>query len=232
MKSMIQKTTLLIAGLFLFAVSGYAQEHGQHRGGQMGGMHGDRGADMNTIHAMFAANKSIKRSVKNIENGVEAVTESDDPKIAALIKEHTHAMKARLEKKQPIRMWDPLFAALFENADKIRLEVTDTARGVKITETSTDAYVVKLIQSHAVGVTEFVKEGMPSMPRRHELPDQPEKSGTAFMGKGDGITTCPVTGEPIDKSISAKIDGRTVYFCCPGCRDTVVKDPSRYLKME
>ena len=51
-----------------------------------------------------------------------------------------------------------------------------------------------------------------------------------FAGKGDGITTCPVTGEAVDKSVSAKIDGKTVYFCCAGCVAKVKVNPSKYLK--
>lgn len=123
-----------------------------------------------------------------------------------------------------------MFAALFEHADKIKLEITNTAKGVRIAETSTDPDVVKLIQSHATGVTEFVKEGPPSMPQRHELPDALPKTEKKFLGQGDGVTTCPVTGEAVDKNISAEISGRTVYFCCASCRDTVVKTPELYLK--
>jgi YHS domain-containing protein len=163
------------------------------------------------------------------KNGVEALTESDDPKVKAMIIEHTWAMKERLAKKQPIRQWDPLFAALFEHADKIKLEVKNTAKGVKITETSTDPYVVKLIQSHAQGVSEFVAEGMASMHKRHELPGAKTEENK-FLGKGDGVTTCPVTGEPVNKAFSAEIYGRTVYFCCANCRDTVKKTPELYLK--
>jgi YHS domain-containing protein len=51
-----------------------------------------------------------------------------------------------------------------------------------------------------------------------------------FLGKGDGITTCPVTGEPINKEVSAVIDGRTIYACCAGCLDAVKKNPELYLK--
>ncbi len=227
----IAVSALLLA---VFGITALAQDHSQHQGqgkGQMGGMGGNQPQDMQTIHALFEQHKSITRKVKNIENGVETVTESDDPKVKALIVEHSWAMKARLKNHQPIRQWDPLFAALFEHADKIKLEITNTAKGVKITETSADPYVVKLIQSHAASISEHVKEGPPSMPKRHELPgSEPPKTEIKFLGKGDGVTTCPVTGEPVDKNISAEINGRTVYFCCANCRDTVVKNPEFYLK--
>ncbi len=51
-----------------------------------------------------------------------------------------------------------------------------------------------------------------------------------FLGKGDGIETCPVTGEPVNKNLKYEVDGRSFYVCCEGCADTVKKDPDLYLK--
>ncbi len=221
--------------LFVIAlgIAADAQDHSQHQGqgkGKMGGMMGEgRQQDMQTIHALFTEHKKITRTIRNIDKGVETRTESDDPKVQAMIKEHVAAMYKRLANKQPIRMWDPLFAELFKHADKIKMELTTTAKGIQVVETSDDPYVVKLIQAHAVGVSEFVKEGMPSMHKEHPLPDakaEPKK----FLGKGDGVTTCPVTGEAVDKNISAEINGKTVYFCCASCREAVKKNPELYLK--
>ncbi len=194
-------------------------------------MMGDEGPtqDMETIHALFADSKKIKRSVKNITGGVETTTESYDPTIKALIVEHAFAMKERLINKQPMRTWDPLFAALFEYADKIDLQIIRTEKGVKVIETSTDPYVTQLIQAHAQGVSEFVKEGMAGMPKRHELPGTKPET-IAFLGKGDGMTTCPVTGESVSKQFSTEIYGRAVYFCCPNCLDAAKKNPELYLK--
>ncbi len=31
-------------------------------------------------------------------------------------------------------------------------------------------------------------------------------------------TTCPYTGEDVDPSVTAQYKGRTVAFCCPGCK--------------
>ncbi len=62
--------------------------------------------------------------------------------------------------------------------------------------------------------------------------DHGAASGTpsGFLGKGDGVTTCPVTGEPISKDVKAQIGGRTVYACCAGCLATISKNPDLYLK--
>ena len=63
---------------------------------------------------------------------------------------------------------------------------------------------------------------------------KPEKTGGGsepkFLGKGDGVTTCPVTGEPISKDVKTEINGKTIYACCAGCIDQIKKNPDLYLK--
>jgi len=36
--------------------------------------------------------------------------------------------------------------------------------------------------------------------------------------------SCPVSGEPIDKTKSVEFEGRKVYFCCDHCMDKYKKD--------
>ncbi len=237
---MLHKKSTLVFCIFVLCcavLSVLAQE--QHQGheksgddkNKMGMMRQGEGhmQDMQMIHALFADHQKISRTIKKIDKGVETITESDDPKVQAMIREHVAAMYKRLTEKQPIRMWDPLFAELFKHAEKIKVEMSNTAKGIKVIETSDDPWVVKLVQAHAEGVSEFVKEGMPSMHKEHPLPDA-KTEVKSFLGKGDGITTCPVTGEPVNQKVSAEINGKTVYFCCESCRDTVIKNPALYLK--
>lgn len=149
---------------------------GRMGGGMMGDMPGMM-ADMRPIHALLDQHQKITRSVTNLDNGVEAVTESDDPQVARLITEHAWAMHERLKHKKPIRLGDPLFAAIFDHADEITLEITDTPKGVRIRETSDAPYVIKLIQSHGAAVSGFVKEGSAAMHRQHPVPkreDEPD----------------------------------------------------------
>ena len=188
--------------------------------------------DMVKIHALLGDSTKVKRTTKNIANGIRSLTESDDPKLAKLIKEHVASMQERLKDGKPIRDWDPLFAAVFEHHDKVKLVITNTKKGVSVTETSPDPQVVVLIQAHAKAVNGFVKDGMAGMHRMHAVPTEAGPATAKVLGKGDGIKTCPVTGEPIVKSVSAVIERRTVYFCCPGCIDTVRKNPAAYLKPE
>lgn len=102
---------------------------------------------------------AIRREVRHLENGVEAVTESDDPAIAELIRDHALAMKHRMSVGARVRVWDPVFLELFEHADKIQLRVTTTDKGVSIVETSDDPHTVMLLRSHAAGLSDFVREG-------------------------------------------------------------------------
>jgi YHS domain-containing protein len=196
------------------------------------GMAHGNGPDMQTIHQLFAHSDQIRRSVRKLPDGVEAVTESSDPKVRAMLREHVHAMQARLHKRELIRAWDPLFAELFKHADQIKLEIADTEQGVKIRETSADAETVRLLHAHADAVSGFVKEGMSGMAKRHEVPGRQDAGTSAkprFLGKGDGVRTCPVTGEPVDKKFKAVFEGRTVYFCCASCIPVVKKQPALYL---
>lgn len=43
-------------------------------------------------------------------------------------------------------------------------------------------------------------------------------------------TDCPIMGGEINPAVSAKIDGRTVYFCCPACEKGFLKDKAANFK--
>jgi len=116
--------------------------------------------------------QQITRTVKELPNGVQTVTESEVPAVADKIKEHVEWMQYRIEKTHPIRMRDPLFAELFQHTDKIQMVHEDTEKGVKVTETSDDPYVVKLIQAHAKTVSAFVERGFAEAVKNHAVPGQ------------------------------------------------------------
>jgi YHS domain-containing protein len=40
--------------------------------------------------------------------------------------------------------------------------------------------------------------------------------------------TCPLSGQPINKRVFTKHDGRTVHFCCNGCKTQFEQDPDKY----
>ena len=43
-------------------------------------------------------------------------------------------------------------------------------------------------------------------------------------------TTCPVTGNPIDKKFFTYYKGRGIYFCCADCIEKFNAEPDKYLK--
>ncbi|MHC5119654.1 MAG: efflux RND transporter periplasmic adaptor subunit, partial [Planctomycetota bacterium] len=55
---------------------------------------------------------------------------------------------------------------------------------------------------------------------------EPEKTVPAVSGEQ---TLCPVMGNPINKEVFVEYKGKKVYFCCPGCDDTFLKEPEKYL---
>ena len=136
-------------------------------GGPGMGPGGGHGADMMGIHALFANRDQIHRTVTQIPGGVRTTTEADDPAVVAQLREHVQSMYARLKEGRPINARDPLFAALFEKADKINFRTENTAKGITVTEISDDPEVVGLIRRHAEVVNQFVANGMPEMMRSH-----------------------------------------------------------------
>ncbi len=145
---------------------------GQHGRGP-GGRHGqdERHAEDHEVFEFLLKNhKQIKRTVKELPNGVETLTESDTPDVAAKIREHVTWMEYRIKEAKPIRMRDPLFAELFRHTEKIHMVHEGTDKGVKVTETSDDPHVARLIQSHAKVVTGFVERGFAEAMKNHPVP--------------------------------------------------------------
>ena len=144
---------------------GCCGQQGQGSAQATGGGQGQRGqggnmrSDMMLIHSLLDSHNRIRRTVKEIAGGIESLTESDDPSLVPLIQPHVAAMERRLKESRPIHQMDPLFRAIFENASRIEMKIENTAKGVRVTETSGDAKVVDLIRQHAWKVDGFVKEG-------------------------------------------------------------------------
>jgi hypothetical protein len=147
---------------------------GMGRGGPGRGRHGRNDptfeADHNAIQTLLGNRNGIRRSVKRLPNGVETLTETDDTRLRRVLIEHVDAMYDRLDEGRPIHQRDPLFAELFRHREQIAMSMELTERGIKVTETSDDPYVVKLIQSHAEVVSLFVKNGHAEVRKNHAVP--------------------------------------------------------------
>src|SRR5687768_11601342 len=157
--------------MLLIALTAVTPAFGQGgRGGR--GMMGDpaHAADMQLFHQLFEHRTEINRQVIAREDGIETVTESTNPEVTRLLQTHVAAMLARVKEGRPIHQRDPLFMELFKNADRIEARHELTAGGVRVVETSKDAYVVKLLQAHAEVVSAFLANGMSEMMKNHPVP--------------------------------------------------------------
>lgn len=155
---------------------GRGQGQGMHggRGGQhRGGMDGEHQKDMALFHELGDRGKDIRRTVTLLPNGVQTLTESEVPDLAAKIQAHVLSMSARVKEQRPIHRRDPLFAEIFAHADKIVMKYDNTTHGVRVVETSGDPYVAKLIQAHAEVVSLFIRNGREEMRKNHAVPPRP-----------------------------------------------------------
>jgi hypothetical protein len=126
--------------------------------------------DRDIFHFLLGHHEQIRRTVKLRDDGVETLTESDNPEVAAKIQEHVAAMDQRVQQGRPIHLRDPLFAEVFRHAQQIEIEFDNTDKGARVVETSKDPYVAKLIQAHAEVVNLFVKNGFSEPHKNHAVP--------------------------------------------------------------
>lgn len=140
--------------------------------------------DHEVFHFLLERHHSITRQIKDLENGVETLTESDDPEVADKIKEHVHWMSVRIKDENPIRMRDPLFREIFKHAEEIKISHVDTEKGVKVIETSSNPYVAKLIQEHARVVSKFVAAGHAEARKNHPVPERLSDTVEPTSSKG------------------------------------------------
>ena len=148
----------------------------RRRGGCGAGMAPDRRArhryDQSVFHRLLERHDAIHRELTYLANGIRAVTTSDDPEVAALLQDHVPAMHRRLRENFPLRRWDPLYVAIFENRERIHMAIELVAGGVRVEETSDNPYVVGLIQAHGEAVTAFARRGHDAASRPSPMPQE------------------------------------------------------------
>ena len=166
-----QRHTAGPAHMLLIAVIAATPVFGQGGRGGGGMMHdGAHAADMQVFHQLFDHRTEIVRRVVMRPDGVETLTESANPDVTRLLQAHVESMLARVKDARPIHRRDPLFAELFRYAGQIEAKLDLTPEGVRVIETSHDAYVVKLLQAHADVVSAFIANGRSEMMKNHPLP--------------------------------------------------------------
>lgn len=130
----------------------------------------DFAADREIFHFLLDHRQEITRKIKVLETGVETVTETGSAEVRDKLREHVSAMHKRLKDRRGIHLRDPLFADIFRHADKITMKIEQTEKGLKVTETSDDPYVAKLIKAHAEVVSKFLERGPLEVRENHPLP--------------------------------------------------------------
>lgn len=159
---------IVVVGVTLAAAPALAQGRGgMGMGAGMMGMAHDSAtmAQMRVIHELVVNNERITRTNTNLPNGIRTVTESNDPRLAQLIKEHVVTMNQRVRKGDDpgLPMESPALHAIFRSKDKIRTTTDTTTTGIVVVQTSSDSAIVVALQQHAAEVSDLVKRGMIAM---------------------------------------------------------------------
>jgi hypothetical protein len=154
---------------------GMGRGMGQGPGASRGAMQGptamltkqdaNSSSDMALVMDLVHSNDKIKRTVTLLPNGIRTITESDDPKIAQTIQAHVASMASRLQDGREFNIFSTTLPVIFDNANRIDMSMTMTAKGVIVTRTATDAQLVAALQAHAGEVTELVRDGSAGMRR-------------------------------------------------------------------
>ena len=122
-------------------------------------------AQLGVIHELFVNHDRITRTVMNLPNGIRTVTESADPRIAQILKDHVTSMGQRVETGNDpgLPIESQALRTIYRNYAKIHTTFEPTATGIVVVQTSADQETVAALQQHASEVTDFVNDGMAGM---------------------------------------------------------------------
>jgi hypothetical protein len=140
---------------------------GADRGGDphQGMMSGHDAGIMTGAHELFVGHAQLTRSVTVLPDGIRTVTESADPKLAQLLKDHVTVSNAQVVRgvDPGLPMESDALRTIFRYYAEIRTTVETIPAGIVVTQTSTNPEAVAALQQHAAEVTTFVKDGMAAM---------------------------------------------------------------------
>ena len=127
------------------------------------GFGGANSMDMSKYMTMFMRHGELRRNVEDIPGGVRTTTESDSPDLAAELQAHVSSMYAHLDQGAEVACMSSSLPTLFRRAADYQRQITFTAKGLVVEETTSDPELTDAIRAHAREVTGFVVEGMPAM---------------------------------------------------------------------
>lgn len=134
---------------------------------QQGGGRGMPPEAREQIYTLFENHTSIRRELKLTADGYTALTESEDPKVAAALKKHVGQMQARLGEGLSVRRWDPAFAEYCGHYSEMEHQFTPTDKGVRMTVKGRTANAAKIAQNHAKVVSAFAAHGWSEHDKKH-----------------------------------------------------------------
>jgi hypothetical protein len=157
-----------LGGLLVALSCAFRRDPPGRSGGMMRGcgmMGSATAAEMSAYRDLFSRHTQLRRTVQEIPGGVRTTTESDDSALVAQLQTHVRAMYQHLDQGREITCMSSTLPTLFRASTGYRRQLTLTARGVSVVETSSDARLVQTIRDHAQEISGFVKDGMPAMMR-------------------------------------------------------------------
>ena len=146
------------------------------------------GEDQQIIRNLVQNHHLIERTHTNRDDGIDSHTWSENPQVSDWIKTHVAQMTARLEQGRGIRLWDPVFQAVFDNFEHLTMKVTNTTNGVDVTELGDNDCSIGLAQAHANIIALFVQDGSIETQKKHyNIPEScAPLSATSTGGCGSG----------------------------------------------
>src|SRR5712692_7864219 len=116
-------------------------------GGMMGGMMGNVStADVNIYMVMFNRHTEITRTVEQIPGGVRTTTESDAPDLVTQLQVHVSDMYSHLNQDREVSCMSQSLPTLFSHVRDYQRQLVLTAKGVQVTETSSNPQVTQAIR--------------------------------------------------------------------------------------
>ena len=131
------------------------------------------------IHQLFQNHDKIVRKVDTTDSGYVALTESEDPKIAAVLKEHYKQMNRRLESGLMVRRWDPAFAEYATYFDDMEHKFEPTEKGLRLTVVGKTPAAVQVARNHAAIISKFVAYGWAEHDKSHPQAIPPDEDAEA-----------------------------------------------------
>lgn len=76
--------------------------------------------DMSVYMEMFNNHRELRRRVTRLPNGIQTLTESDNPRLVALLQQHVPSMYAHVEEGSEVRCISNSLPTMFRNAAKYK----------------------------------------------------------------------------------------------------------------